>query len=130
MEHSKTILLVDDDVLLTRLMSVVLNNAGYNTLVGYNGQEALDLVFRDHAAVDLIVLDVSMPRMNGVEAAGCLRADARLGDVPIILCTGHVQAEPVFVAGLPNTDGIEYLVKPFRMSHFLQRVQAILQPGR
>jgi DNA-binding LytR/AlgR family response regulator len=84
MLHS--VLLVDDDPILLRLYTRVLENMGCAVATAPDGQEALTMA--PHLRPHLIITDLTMPRMNGLELCKALREDAWLRDVPVILHSG------------------------------------------
>ena len=127
MAHTKTILLVDDDILLTRLMSVVLCNAGFKTIISHDGQDALDVACRWPTAIDLIIMDVSMPHMDGVEAVCHLRDDPRTACIPILMCTGHADEDTPDHSPALGIKSVDYIIKPFRMSQLVLQVRSILE---
>ena len=102
------ILIVDDNENNRAIIAARLGTQGYSTTEACDGVEALEAVRRD--APDLILLDVSMPRMDGLEACRRLRSDPNVGFVPIILVTARADSKDV-VAGL-EAGADEYLTKP------------------
>ena len=97
MKHNEAdILVVDDDPSIHRMMNRILNRAGYNVLAAYEGQEAFETIAAKHP--DLILLDLSMPMLDGFEIAAHLKNNLKTQDIPIILITGldnsqnHVKA--------------------------------------
>ncbi len=103
------ILIVDDDTAIVRLLSVRLSKQGYDISTAYNGREALEAVSADPP--DIILLDVDMPEMDGVEVCRRLKADEQLQHIQIIMVTGNVRDEDM-VAGL-DAGADDYVVKPF-----------------
>ena len=120
------ILLVDDDPRLLGLMRRGLVFSGYSVDLADGGEAALALV-RDRPP-DLVVLDVMLPGLDGLEVCRRLRAGAR--DLPILLLTAKGRV-PDRVAGL-DAGADDYLVKPFAFDELLARIRALLrrsQPG-
>ncbi|MDQ1701854.1 MAG: hypothetical protein QOF57_1106, partial [Frankiaceae bacterium] len=87
MTEAGVILIVDDELRNRRLLQLMLHAEGYVTLLAADGQEALDAVTLH--AVDLILLDVAMPGMNGYEVARILKKDPLAKQIPIIMVTAH-----------------------------------------
>jgi DNA-binding response OmpR family regulator len=117
------ILVVDDneinrDILVTRLQS-----HGYETLQASDGEQALAMV-RD-LLPDLILLDIMMPNIDGIEVCRRVKKDPALPFIPIILVTAKVATEDV-VAGL-DTGADEYLVKPIDQVALVARVRSALR---
>ncbi|PEN12295.1 DNA-binding response regulator [Longibacter salinarum] len=121
-----TILIVDDEEDLLDLLEYNLKQEGYNTLQAHDGVEALDAA-REHDP-DLIVLDVMMPRMDGIEACRRLRADAHLRTIPIMMLTARSEEEDQ-VAGLDVGADI-YLSKPVSISVIVSQAKALLRSAR
>lgn len=114
------ILIIDDDVLSVKLISFLLQDTGYRVLQAYDGKEAL-LILRKYQP-NLVLLDVSMPQMDGFEVCRWIR---RTSDVPIIFLTAHANLEER-VLGL-QTGGDDYIVKPFDPHELLARIEAVLR---
>ncbi len=118
------ILVVDDDPKILSLMRRGLSFAGYSFEAASNGEEAL-LVARD-SPPDLVVLDVMLPGLDGVEVCRRLRAGDR--ELPILMLTARDQV-PDRVAGL-DAGADDYLVKPFAFDELLARIRALLRRRR
>ncbi len=121
MEH---ILVVDDDPGVRRLMRRILeDDGGYAVSEAADGQEALDLV-RNGDRFDLIVSDIVMPRLNGVQLMEVLSAEER--GVPVILVSGYAPAE---LAARGISAPCAVLAKPFTPERLLEEVRRCL-PAR
>ena len=90
MAHVKTILLVEDDPDLRGTTAAALEECGYNVVTAANGVEALELL-RGSATVQLILLDLMMPRMNGFEFRERQLKDATLASIPVVVITAYGQ---------------------------------------
>jgi adenylate cyclase len=117
------ILIVDDNENNRAIIAARLGTQGYATAEACDGVEALEAVCRDPP--DLILLDVSMPRMDGLEACRRLRSDPNVGFVPIILVTARTDSKDV-VAGL-EAGADEYLTKPVDQQALVARVRSMLR---
>jgi len=117
---TKTVLIVDDKLSLTRLLQEYLGKQGYRTVVADNGRNALFTA--RHARPDIILLDVMMPEMDGLEF---IRTYRRESDTPIILLTARVE-EADKVAGL-ELGADDYVTKPFGMAELNARMRAVLR---
>ena len=127
-ERAPRILLVDDELSIQTLLSYPLRKDGYEVVQATDGQQALDRFAE--GAFDLVVLDVMMPRLDGLEV--CRRLRARSG-VPIIMLTAKAE-EVDKVVGL-ELGADDYITKPFSVREFRSRVRAALRragmgPGR
>lgn len=125
---SMTILLVDDDPDIVRLLIMTLRPEGYRLLSASDGDAALEIARAERP--DLLLLDWNMPGRDGLEVCRALRAesDPRLRNVPVVLLTAQVGAEATaagFAAGVTD-----YVTKPFKPTHIRSRVHAWLQRSR
>jgi two-component system KDP operon response regulator KdpE len=116
------ILIVDDERQITRVLRTSLQSSGYEVTVANNGMEAFDL-FKS-VSPDLVITDLSMPEMDGLELTRALRA---ISEVPIIVLSVREQ-EPIKVAAL-DEGADDYVTKPFSMQELLARVRANLRKG-
>lgn len=116
----RTVLVVDDEAKLRRLIRDYLERDGYRVLEAADGERALELAA--HARPDLVILDLGLPGLSGQEVARSLR---QTGDVAIIILTAHAQ-EADRVAGL-RAGADDYVVKPFSPRELIARVEAVLR---
>lgn len=123
---SPTILVVDDEEDLLDLLEYNLKQEGFQTLLARDGVEALNMA-REHEP-DLIVLDIMMPKMDGIEACRRIRKDAHLRTIPILMLTARTEEEDQ-VAGLDVGADI-YLSKPISVSVILSQAKALLRSAR
>jgi two-component system KDP operon response regulator KdpE len=114
------ILIVDDERQITRVLRTSLQSSGYEVTVANNGLEAFDL-FRS-VAPDLIITDLAMPEMGGIELTRAIR---RISEIPIIILSVREQ-ETMKVAAL-DEGADDYVTKPFSMPELLARVRANLR---
>ena len=118
---SAKILVVDDDRTLTELMSLILKKEGFAPIVAADGAQCIAM-FAEHQP-DLVVLDVTMPGLNGFDV--CQRLRAMTATTPIIILTAQGNEEAV-VRGL-DLGADDYVVKPFQPRAFVARVRANLR---
>ncbi|WP_408635007.1 response regulator [Paenibacillus phocaensis] len=116
----ETILIVDDEKEIIKLMEIYLKNEGYRLLAAADGLEALDLL-KSHS-VDLIILDVMMPRLDGIEACMRIREER---NTPIIMLSAKSQ-DIDKIAGL-SIGADDYVTKPFNPLELLARVKSQLR---
>ena len=115
------ILVVEDDKNTAKLMKAVLSHAGYEVYLAQNGLEALDCTDKQH--IDLIVLDVMMPKMDGYEFTERMRS---CGDnTPILMVTAKQLPEEKCKGFIVGTD--DYMVKPVNEEEMLLRIKALLR---
>ena len=115
-----TILVVDDEPSIREVVSLYLSRAGYRVLVAEDGQAALDLL--THEPPDLVVLDLMLPEVGGLEITRQLRAT---GEIPIIMLTAR-REETDRILGL-EMGADDYVVKPFSPRELVSRVKAVLR---
>jgi DNA-binding response OmpR family regulator len=120
----KKVLVVDDNVKTVELVKLYLNRAGYKVLTAYDGLEALRLARETHP--NLIVLDLMLPGMDGLEVCRTLRDE---NDVPIIMLTARTTDQDK-LTGL-DVGADDYVTKPFNPRELAARIRAILRrlPG-
>jgi two-component system response regulator MprA len=122
---ARKILLADDDVDVREGLGRVLRFEGYETVLAGDGRTALDLlgVPEDAAAPDLVLMDVTMPELDGLAATRRIRASG--STVPILMITGRDAVGDRIVALDNGAD--DYLSKPFAIEELLARVRALLR---
>ena len=117
---SKKILVVDDEPQIMRVLRGYLEAAGFQVISAYDGTEAL-AAFR-HAAPDLIVLDLMLPQVDGLDVARAIRRES---DVPIIMLTARVDEADRLIGLELGAD--DYVAKPFSPREVVARVRAVLR---
>jgi two-component system chemotaxis response regulator CheY len=116
----RKVLVVDDSKLLHRMFEMMLRQ--YPLVHAYDGREGLDRL-AENKDVDLILLDVNMPRMNGLEFLATVKADASLAKIPVIIVTtegANKDAEKGLAAG-----AAAYVKKPFRNEELLAVIERL-----
>lgn len=116
------ILVADDDMDIRDLVAFKLEQAGYDVVAVDNGLAALTEATQNPP--DLVVLDVMMPGMSGIDVCRQLRQDASTKGLPIILLTARAQEGDVEVGFGAGAD--DYIVKPFSPRELVSRVEAVL----
>ncbi len=114
------VLVIEDDAEITDALRRSLRHEGYQVRTAGDGVEALDAAAE--FIPDLVVLDLGLPRLDGMEVCRQLRAD---GDVPILILTARTETEDR-VTGL-DSGADDYLTKPFERQEFLARIRALLR---
>src|SRR5688572_7952899 len=105
------LLLADDDPDIREVVALVLEPYGFHTLVASNGSEGLELVRRERD-IELILVDLMMPLMSGVEMIAQLRADPRLRQIPVVILSGDNSAQAMAV----SLGAVACLRKPVELS--------------
>jgi len=107
-EAIKIILLVDDDPLIIRMYQKKLSGDGYKVNTAFNGEEGLTSIKKEKP--DLILLDVMMPKMNGVEVLKALKKDSESKGIPVIILT-NLGDDDKEIQAAKDLGALEYLVK-------------------
>ena len=119
----QTILVVDDEKDLLDLIEYNLRKEGFNVLKAENGEEGIAMA-KEHSP-DLVLLDIMMPKMDGLQAVEVMRKDAELKRIPIILLTARSD-EKTEVEGL-NKGSDDYITKPISTTKLISRIKAVLR---
>lgn len=119
------VLAVDDDKTSLLILSDLIEHLGYEVLEAHHGREALAIVEREASNLDVIVLDKTMPEMDGVEVVAKLKRDPNARHIPIVMVTGSTQPEEI-------KEGIDagvfyYLTKPYESNVFESIVAAAMR---
>ena len=118
------ILVVEDDKNTRLLMEAVLKQYGYNPILAADGEDALEIM--DHKHVDLVLLDVMMPRMDGYEFAKILREGG--SELPILMVTAKETPNDKKKGFIVGTD--DYMVKPVDEEEMILRIAALLRRSK
>jgi len=121
------VLIADDDPDIRELVRFKLQQAGHEVTAVADGAAALSAA-RENANFDLVLLDVMMPRMTGLEVCAALRSDPETSAVPILMLTAKAQERDVEHGFAVGAD--DYILKPFSPRELLTRVNAALARRR
>jgi len=116
---SKTILVVDDDPTILMIAEMILKKASYNVICAKSGLEGLANLSQN--SVDLLLLDVLMPFMDGLETLKQIREDPKLKTMPVILLTGESDLETVKKA--KDLGATDYILKPINQDLLLSKLR-------
>ena len=119
----ETILIVEDEKDIVKMLEYTLKKEGYATLSSRNGEMALDIARKEHP--DLILLDIMLPGIDGLEVCKILKSDTKTAAVPIIMLTAKGQ-ESDKVVGL-ELGADDYVTKPFSPRELAARIKAVLR---
>lgn len=119
-----TILYAEDDIDTANLTSMVLEDYVGRLLIAKNGQEALSL-FKLHK-VDLVLTDILMPKMNGIELINAIRHSTTHPDVPVVITTAHTETKYLLDAIRLRVDG--YILKPINIEELLHVLNKAILP--
>lgn len=119
-EALEKVLIVDDDKNICEVINMYLQSAGYDTKIAYNGKSATEL-FQNYEP-DLVILDVMLPHINGVDILKWIRKD---GMVPVIMLTAKGDTFDKVLALELGAD--DYVVKPFEPKELIARIKAVMR---
>ena len=119
----KTILIVEDDKNIAKLVKYNLEKAGYQCLTTITGEEALDIAHS--RSVDLMILDIMLPKMDGLEVCRNIKTDEERNHIPVIMLTAKGEEVDRVVGFELGAD--DYVVKPFSPRELVLRVKALLK---
>lgn len=117
----KKILLVDDEPDLVKVTTYRLKKMGYDVVAGVTGQEALDLIRSEKP--DLVLLDLRLPVIDGLDVCKKVKADKKLKDIPIILFTASTGS---IVDNVKEVGADGYLIKPFNQEQLAAELKKFL----
>jgi DNA-binding response OmpR family regulator len=126
MENSKKkVMIIEDDYFVLDIYHTKLTQAGFEVVDAKDGQDGLDKLKAEENLPDLILLDIVMPRLNGLEVLGEVKKDERLKSIPIILLTNLSQKAEID-KGM-ELGAVDYLIKShFTPSEVLEKINSII----
>jgi DNA-binding response OmpR family regulator len=122
----ETILIVDDEEDILELIKFNLESEGYSIITALTGEKAIKLAWQ--TPIDLMVLDLMLPGMDGLEVTDFLKNSEKTWDIPIIMLTAKGEESDI-ITGL-ELGADDYLSKPFSPKILIARIRAILRRGR
>ena len=120
------VLIVEDDKHISKLVKFNLEKANYECTIAATGEKALEVL--DNQAVDLVILDIMLPGMNGLEICRAIRQKEKFKSLPIMMLTAKGEEVDRVVGFEMGAD--DYIVKPFSPRELVLRVKAILKRGK
>jgi DNA-binding response OmpR family regulator len=122
--NQNKILLVEDDPMIVRMYQRKLENDGFKVSLAFNGEEGLAAVKNDRP--DIILLDIMMPKMNGIETLKAVKADALTKDIPVIILT-NLGDRPEDVQKCKELGAADYLVKAnVQLKELSEKIKSII----
>ncbi|MET0793605.1 MAG: response regulator [Polyangiaceae bacterium] len=126
-EGAKTVLIIDDEADIRKMLSRLLSHKGHRVIEAERGHQALRMV--KEYAPDLIVLDAMLPEVHGFEIARRIKGSQRYGQIPIIMVSAVYRGWR-YAEDLKQTCGVDYFIeKPFKIAEVVAAVDACLSPG-
>lgn len=125
MKYKKTILIIDDMKHIRDILWFSFKQEGYKPILAENGQKGIECLFDRENNVDLVILDVMMPKMDGFEVLEKIRTSNNpVSKTPVIMLTAKAQKEDVIKGLTKGADN--YVLKPYKFSDLLTKVQALI----
>ena len=121
----KCVLIVEDNALNMKLFSAMVSSQGYEVLQAEDGSRALDMARGRHP--DLIIMDLQLPDISGLEVARLLKAAGDTTEIPIIATTAYAMRTNEATIRASGCDG--FMAKPIAISEFLELVEALMMRG-
>ncbi len=122
--NDERVLVIDDEEALRKILRLTLETHGYQVLEAEGGQEALDIIEREQDEIDLVITDMMMPVMDGPATLRSLRTTNPT--LPVIAVSGLSMRDRL--KEVPNSESIQFLLKPYSVSEFLRIVRKALKP--
>lgn len=120
-----TILIIEDDQRLASLLQTGIEEAGHHVLLAYDAEMALRLIRREGEAINLVISDIILPGMNGLELCKCIRAEQP--QIPILMLTALGTTDDKLEGFDAGAD--DYMTKPFDFRELLARIGVLLRRG-
>jgi two-component system alkaline phosphatase synthesis response regulator PhoP len=121
----KKILVVEDEAELTGAIQIRLEQAGYEVLIAYDGQQALEKARGENP--DLIVLDLMLPKIDGYKVCRMLKFDEKYKKIPIVMLTARAQEKDESLGYEVGADA--FITKPFKYQVLLSKIRELLGDG-
>lgn len=122
----ETILIVEDEKDIVKMLDYNLKKEGYKTFVAHDGEDALDMA--NTKLPDLILLDLMLPGVDGLEVCKQLKAERKTASIPVIMLTAKAQESDKIVGLELGAD--DYMTKPFSPRELIARIKAVLRRGQ
>ncbi len=121
--QNKTILFVDDSPSIRTLVRMILEEAGYHVLISEDGQDALQHF--NGKTINLLITDLHMPRMNGIELIKAIRKLSKYRYIPILFLTTETKSEMKKEAKAAGATG--WITKPFDKENFIKTINKVIR---
>jgi DNA-binding response OmpR family regulator len=120
--EKKSVMIVDDSRTIAWIVRETLERQGYNVRCAYSGEEAIEWLNRQ--TPDLIILDVMMPHMDGLEVLAKIKGSPKTAPIPVIMLTANSDHDDVLKGYRLGAD--YYIIKPFKQSELIHGIQLLL----
>lgn len=116
----KKILIIEDEQDTVRVLKLFLEKRGYEVIYAYDGEDGLKKIFSEHP--DLVILDIMLPKLNGISLGTKMRSDPKTKDIPLIVITGKGYLSE-FISLKDNLKLEGYFEKPFPIQMLYERIK-------
>lgn len=125
--HIKRALIVDDDPMIRQLVDAILKADGYEVVQAENGADAIKILDKEQRPVrfGIVVLDVMMPGMNGLDVLTRMRLHSHTAKLPVIMLTGEDKSEDIMAGYSVGAD--IYVTKPFTRQQLLSSIKMVIE---
>jgi DNA-binding response OmpR family regulator len=120
--EKRTVMIVDDSRTIAWILRETLESLGYRVRCAYSGEDALDMI--EARNPDLVILDVMLPHMDGLEVLSRIKGSAETCSIPVIMLTANGNSEDVLTGYRLGAD--YYIIKPFKQSELIHGIQLVL----
>ena len=121
---TKTILIVDDSSALRQSLSLTLKRLGYRVLQGCDGAEGLEQL-RNNPQTDLVICDIEMPNVNGLEFLTLRRQESQLTEIPVVMLASRSSEKSRTLAA--NLGAVGFFLKPYVEEHFIEQIEQYIR---
>jgi two-component system, chemotaxis family, chemotaxis protein CheY len=118
----KKILVVDDSPSVRQQVGIALTQAGYGVVEAVDGQDGL--LKAGAGGISLVISDVNMPRLNGIEMLEKLKADAKIASLPVVMLTS--EGQPTIIDRAKKAGAVGWIIKPFKANLLLAAVKKLV----
>lgn len=117
-------MIIDDSTTMRKIVGLALKSGGYSYIEGENGQDALDKLKNSDNKIDLFIVDIDMPIMNGIEFVGEVRKLSNYSSTPILILTTQTDEKVQNAAKKAGANA--WIVKPFEKEEFLKLIKTLV----
>jgi two-component system, OmpR family, response regulator VicR len=120
--QKKTVMIVDDSRTIAWILRETLESLGYRVRCAYSGEDALEMI--EDQSPDLVILDVMLPHMDGLEVLTRIKGSPETFSIPVIMLTANGNSEDVLTGYRLGAE--YYIIKPFKQSELIHGIQLVL----
>ena len=121
--HSRTILVVEDESLMRRLLERILSSDGISVLLAADGEEALDVYRHHRGEINVVLLDLGLPKISGWEVFNTLKQENP--NLSVIVASGYMEPD---VKSRMHRAGVEHFIeKPYRLDHLVSTLKTVVE---